>query len=253
MKIVSFTALHYGLPYLHAAIRSVIDAVDEHYIIYSDIGSHGHRTDIPCPDKREDLMEVAYSAAGDKLRWFEGQFTHEGAQRDMIFQVAPDADVIIVVDSDEIWDAGLLHFAVRKAIVGTNYRRLRIPMVHFWRSFHKAVIRDPAYPIRVIYPNHPDRETTYTHTLIESGQLLSIAHMGYAIPPYLMEYKWRIHGHLNELRRDVDWFNDVFMANRQYDCHPVGSEYWNPETVNPWDYLPDWMKNHPYANREVIE
>lgn len=249
MKIVGFTALHYGLPYLDAAIRSVIDAVDEHYVIYSDIGSHGHRTDVPCPDSREDLMEVAHNAAGNKLRWYEGHFSTEGNQRDMIYQVAPDADVIIVVDSDEIYPVKLVETIVNLPAENAPIREFRVSMVHFWRSFSKCVTHDPAWPTRVIYPKaKPIGSGMFA--LSEPGP---IAHMGYAIPPYLMEYKWRIHGHLNELRRDVDWFHDVFMANRQYDCHPVGSEYWNPETVDPWLYLPEWMKSHKYANMAVIE
>ena len=42
------------------------------------------------------------------------------------------------------------------------------------------------------------------------------------------------------------------MANAQKDCHPVGSEYWNPETVDPMDYMPSWMKDHPYYKMELI-
>jgi hypothetical protein len=80
-----------------------------------------------------------------------------------------------------------------------------------------------------------------------------VNHMGYATTPEIVAYKWQIHGHLNELRRDVNWFQDVFMANRQTDCHPVGSEYWNPEPVNPLDYMPYWMAQHPFFNMEVIE
>ena len=100
MKIVGLTVLHYGADYLKYAIGSVIDYVDEHYVIYSAQGSHGHRTSEVCPDTREQLAALAIEAAGSKLRWYEGEFANEGAQREYIHTLAPDADCIILVDSD---------------------------------------------------------------------------------------------------------------------------------------------------------
>ncbi len=80
----------------------------------------------------------------------------------------------------------------------------------------------------------------------------SVAHMGYAQSARITEYKLKTHGHIGQFRWDIDWFQDRFLANAQHDCHPVGSDYWNPEPVNPLDYMPDWMRNHPYFNLEVI-
>ena len=79
-----------------------------------------------------------------------------------------------------------------------------------------------------------------------------VNHMGYATKPDIVAYKWKIHGHLGELRRDVNWFEDVYMTNRQTDCHPVGSEYWNAETVDPLAYMPRWMAEHPFYGMDVI-
>ena len=79
-------------------------------------------------------------------------------------------------------------------------------------------------------------------------------HFGYAQRPEIVEYKQLTHGHRSEWRRDCDWFHDRFMANAQRDCHPVGSQYWNPETVDPFALgLPEFMRAHPYAGMEVIE
>src|SRR5689334_6017907 len=105
-KIIAYTALHYGREYLASAIRSVIDYVDEYHVLYTPIGSHGHRTSIPCPETEMELFEIALSA-GSKLRWCVGEWPHEGAQRDAILQIVPDADVILPVDYDEIWQDGL--------------------------------------------------------------------------------------------------------------------------------------------------
>lgn len=241
--VVGLTVLHYGKPYLDAAIRSVIDSVDRHYVIYSPVGSHGHHSEAICPDSRDDLYAIAERAAGSKLVWHEGIYPHEGAQRDSIFALAPDADVVVVADYDEIYPDGLVDDLIEQTSTWRR-RNIRVPMVHFWRSFRRAVLHDPAYPVRLIYPHVQDGEET-AHTR-------PIAHMGYAIPVELMRYKWQIHGHKNELRRDVDYFTDIYEANRQHDTHPVGSDAWNPEEVNPWDWLPEWMKQHPYANLEVI-
>ena len=248
MKVVGFTALHYGRDYLAWAIRSIIDHIDEYHVAYSAIGSHGHRSEVKCPETRAELYAIASAAAGSKLRWHDGEWPHEGAQRDSIHEYAPDADVIVVLDADEIWSdwtmEGLLHHKP-----STKFRRLRVPIIHYWRSFYRAVLHDPAYPIRVIYPKVADGE----ETLSLKSTAEPINHMGYAQRPEIVRYKQLTHGHRNEWRKDVDWFADKYMANAQTDTHPVGSEYWNPERVDPLDYMPRWMQDHPYYHMQVIE
>lgn len=242
-KIIAYTPLHYGKCYLASAIRSVIDHVDEWHVLYTPIGSHGHRTDTPCPDTRDELLEIALMA-GSKLRWHEGVWPYEGAQRDTILQLAPDADVIFPVDYDELWEPGLVEEAISAALTG-NVRGWRVPFRHYWRSFYRCFLHDPAWPTRIIAPKIAGGEATLSTDK-------AVNHMGYAIPASLMRYKWLVHGHHNEMRRDCDWFTDVYEANRQNDAHPVGSEYWNAEQVDPWQYMPDYMKQHPFAAFEVI-
>jgi hypothetical protein len=254
MKVIGFVALHYGVDYLAYAIESIIDHISELHIAYTSIGSHGHRTSTPCPETRDELYAIASTVAGRKLRWHDGEWAHEGLQRDSIYQYAPDADVIIVLDSDEIWGAGLAEEAIDITTSG-NFKRWRLPFIHYWRSFSRCVLHDPAYPVRVLCPKKPG----YPHEMADEctynpGQdHLVINHMGYAQRPEIVEYKILTHGHRNEWRRDVDWFKDKFMANAQTDVHPVGSKYWDAEVVNPLDYLPDWMASHPYFGMEVIE
>jgi hypothetical protein len=248
MKVVGFTALHYGREYLAYAIRSIIDYIDEYHVAYTAIGSHGHRTQVRCPETRDELYTIAKSAAGNKLRWHDGEWPHEGAQRDSISEYAPDADMIIVLDADEVWSdwtmEGLLHHKP-----STKFRRLRIPIIHYWRSFYRCVLHDPAYPVRVIYPQAPNAEETLSlKTTAEP-----INHFGYAQSPEIVEYKILTHGHKGEWRKDVNWFKDRYLANAQIDCHPVGSEYWNPERVDPADYLPRFMTEHPYYFKGLIE
>jgi hypothetical protein len=252
MKIIAYTALHYGRDYLASAIRSVIDAVDEWHVLYTPIGSHGHRTEAPCPETREELYEIARQASGSKFHWHENTWAYEGQQRDSINQYVPDADVILVVDADEVWSEGLAqlirdNYANSVANGWTrDYQRYRIHMIHAWRSFNRWVMHDPAYPERVIYPKETGKPTATIH----EGTLF---HFGYAQRPEIVAYKQLTHGHRGEWRRDVDWFADKFMANAQTDTHPVGSDYWSPEDVDPFTLgLPDFMREHPYANLKVI-
>lgn len=249
MKVVGYTALRYGADYLGYAIRSIIDHIDEYHVLYATKPSHGHPSDLPCPDTEEELHEISWQATGTKLRWHRGGWNYEGQQRDSILQYAPDADVIISCDSDEIYSEKLIDNIIKQGDQSPVFRYVRVPFIHYWRSFHKCVLHDPAYPARVTYPkcNRLNNEETLTP---EWGV---VNHMGYATTPAIMAYKWQIHGHKDELRRDVNWYQDVFMANRQYDTHPVGSEYWNPETVDPLEYMPHWMVEHPFYDMEVIE
>lgn len=237
MTTIAYTALHYGRDYLADAIASVIDHVDAYHVLYSATGSHGTRTTTSCPETRDELLHIAWAAAGDKLVWHDGQWPHEGAQRDSIFAIAPDADRVVVLDADEIWtDATRILAAADIASAG----QVRVSMIHFWRSFRRAVLHDPAYPIRVHYPQRAGEATV-------AGP---IAHMGYAQRSEIVRYKLAVHGHRAELR--PNWYEAVWASNAQSDCHPVGSEYWTPESVDPGTYLPATMRDHPYATLEVI-
>lgn len=244
--IVAYTALHYGSPYLEYAIRSVIDQVDQYVVLYSRFGSHGttgNGAGLPPSDHREQLQWICAQAAGNKLQWVDGNWTHEGQQRDFIHIVAPGAAVIVVVDYDEIWHPEALRQGI-DWVRAAGSRNYRVNMIHYWRSFRRAVLHDPACPIRFIKPSGDgDCALTLNHP---------VNHMGYAIPDWLMRYKWRIHGHRAELRQDIDWFTARWDANAQEDCHPVGSEFWNPEPIDPMEHLPVWMKQHPYYTDEVI-
>lgn len=246
MKTIAYTALRYGKEYLGAAIRSVIDRADEYHVLYATQPSHGHFDPTPPPDTKEELYAIAQQAAGDKLRWHDGNWTHEGLQRDSIFQYAPDADVILVVDSDEIWTDKV--FQLLDSEQGYQGRSIKIPLIHFWRSFYKAVINDPAAPDRIIFPKHTRPDWHLTATLDTP-----LMHFGYAQSVKTVEYKIKIHGHKGEWRTDCDWFKDKFLANAQTDVHPCGHQWMTVSTVNPDDYLPAFMKEHENYRKALIE
>lgn len=249
MRIVVSVALHYGRCYLNHAIRSIINDVDEVIVLYSATGSHGHQTHVPCPDTKDELYDIAYAAAGDKLKWYDGNWQYEGQQRDSIFGIVPDADVIVVLDADEVYAPGLLNAAI-EGTKDSGVRDIRLPFAHFWRSMKQAILHDPAYPVRLIYPKNKTGAMTFTPDQSLPNLARSVLHYGYAQRSEIVRYKLLTHGHRAEFRRDCDWFNDIFMnPTRTTDLHPVGSNEWNWEAVD----VPEFMQDHPYANLEVIE
>lgn len=262
MRIIGLTILHYGADYLAYALRSVAPFVDRHYILYTASGSHGHRTERACPDTRHQLYREALRFTSN-IEWVDGAWRTEGEQRDYIHQLEPNADLVLVADADEVWGDGLAERAIDAALWNTNppTRHFRMPMIHYWRSFRRAVLRDPAYPIRMIAPKVSGNseitlailrdDVTRENAASIPDSCLLIHHFGYAQRSEIVEYKQHTHGHRGEWRRDIDWFTDRFMANAQRDCHPVGSEYWNPEPV-PAGTLPKVMQFHRYAALEVI-
>lgn len=244
--VAAVICLHFGLPYLSDAMRSLLDVVDSFFIMYSPVANHGVSSNgLVCPESREDLLEAAYSAAPEKTRWFDYDGWHgEGEQ----FKAAwphTDADVIVKLDADELWSPGLLADAIAHGIE-QQAREIRVPLRHYWRSFYKAFTGDPAAPGRIYLREFEAGETTFS-PYYERDR---IHHMGYALPVDLMRYKWQTHGHRPEFRRDCDWFRDVYATNRQTDCHPIGSDSWmQTEDVVP----PSFLLNHPFARLSVIE
>lgn len=271
MKVVAYTALLYGAEWLSWAIRSVIDAVDEYHVIYSPMGSHNGNKPVSLPDgeNARNLYEIAHDTAGKKLRWFTeaGGWSSEGQQRDLIYKLAPDADRIVVLDADEIWAAGLAQAVIAASASQPDVREWRVPMVHLWRDVYHAILHDPAYPTRLINPHAAQgTSTTFDAEAHDRSQreLLTrttdhvpefhsrIVHAGYAISPALMRAKWETHGHKNEYRRDIDWYAERYMnPNAKTDLHPVGSEYWNAEAIEPFAYLPGFVFDHPLFAREA--
>lgn len=243
-KVIAYTALHYGREFLPWAIRSIIHDVDEYHVLYSPVGSHSVRTDVPCPETRDELFKIAHTEAGDKLHWHDGDWQVEWQQRESIFRHAPDADMILVVDADEVYAPGLARYLVHLS-EHLRTRFVLLPFWHYWRSLKRVIKHDPAFPVRVILPRYMNGQVTF-QIPAWCPDSFRVHHFGYAQSSEIVGYKMKIHGHIAELR--PRWFEDVFLPNRQTDCHPVGSEWWNPEACD----VPEFLANHPYANLEVV-
>ena len=245
--IIGFTACHYGADYLSYAIRSVAPAVDAWYVAYSPVGSHGYRASRPCPETEAELHDIAASAcaaSGTPLTWYAGSWAYEGKQRDSIFNQAPDADLILVVDADEIWQPMAVQSAISQGYA-MKARNGRTRFMHFWRSFG-WVCRDAAQPVRVINPRMANDDVYL--------DLPPVYHFGYARKPEAIAYKIETHGHRGEWR--PEWYEETFLPWRpghlSVDLHPTNHDFWHAQ---PYDRatLPDLLHEHPYYEMEVIE
>ncbi len=243
--VATVTCLHFGADFLQYAMRSVSDDVEQHIIMYSFVPNHGHfDTSVPCPETHDQLAEVAFRTAPDKTRFFGSYDWKSEGEQFMAGWPYTDADVIVKLDADEVYPPGLLADAIAYGIEH-RAREIRLPLIHMWRSFYKGFTHDPAAPGRIYLREFESGEVTYTPPDVTER----IWHYGYSLPVELMRYKVRTHGHLSEFRKDCDWLNDVYIANRQYDCHPIGSDYW----MQTEDIIaPVFMMDHPFAEFEVI-
>lgn len=247
MKIHSLTILHYGADYLSYSLRSVYNYVDQLHIFYTPTPSHGHRTNIHPIETKKELQVAAYAYdPDDKIRWYDmAGVTHEGPQRDMALKTVAQAgaELVLVVDYDEIWSEWSLKSALDFSSPGRN--RL-INMIHFWRSFNWACY-DQGWPVRIIDLRYQAGEVYLPFETVGH-----VFHFGYAIRDEIMRYKWQIHGHKNELR--PNWFKDKWSVwPPPNDCHPTNDRgFWMPEPFDK-NQLPDFMKRHPFWQSEKIE
>lgn len=248
MNIQSYTVLHYGADYLSYALRSVYDRVSQLHVIYTPIPSHGHGTDRQPPESRNELVKAAFRYNPDsKIKWYDIDWIHqEGQQRDYAVQICRQnrADLILVVDCDEVWPADTLTAALNHVWQANSARNWLINFSHFWRSFN-YVCKDNNWPVRIIDLRH-NAGTGYIST--DFGD---IYHFGYAVTDKIMSYKWAIHGHKGELR--PSWWDKWRAWPPAEDCHPTNdNNWWMPQ---PFDKgkLPDFMYSHPFYNLGRIE
>jgi hypothetical protein len=253
MVIHSLTIIHYGVDYLSYALRSVYDYVDELHIFYTPTPSHGHITNLPPIETKEELQRAAFAYDPDKkVRWYTMlNVKYEGEQRDLalLTVVNAGAELVLVLDCDEVWPENTLYNTLQLAENG-NCRDNLVNMIHLWGSFNWAC-RDDGWPVRII---NLMREDGICYLPREAGP---VYHFGYAVTHKVMRYKWNIHGHKNELR--PEWFNEHWNVWPPTDnSHPTngrnerGEAFWTPE---PFDksQLSELMKDHPFYGLERIE
>lgn len=251
MKTASYTICHYGSAYLDWALRSVSPLVDKSLILYTNHPSHGHRVDIPPIESRDEIMNSITN--WNKLQWLDtDNFWQEGGQRDYAVSVAGrDADLVLVLDYDEVWEHSTLENVLKHVWDSNSARNWLLNFsAHFWRSFNFAC-HDENWPVRIIDTRHSGG---IGYIPIELGP---VWHFGYAISTKVLQYKLAIHGHHDELR--PNWFEEKWQAWPPVeDCHPTngrkdnGEGWWNPQPFDRY-LLPSLLHSHPYFNLTKIE
>lgn len=245
----SYSVVHYGADYLSYALQSVYHSVDQLHVIYTPHPSHGHQTDVPPVESREQLHQAAFAYDPDnKVHWYDiSNAYYEGQHRDKAVEVCQKAgaDMVLVVDCDEIWHKDILDKALDYAWELNRARNWLINFTHFWRSFD-WVCRDQGWPVRIIDLRHRDG------TGFIPAEFGEIYHFGYAVRNEIMAYKWRIHGHKDELR--PDWLETKWQAwPPPEDCHPTNERgFWNPVKFDKTE-LPVLMRAHPFWDKERID
>lgn len=239
--------LHYGKEWLSWSMRSVASCVDEICVFYSKSPSHGTQTNLRNPDTRDELYAIAQMYRG---YWHDSDgYPHEGAHRTFAVETckALGADLVVVVDADEVWSPEVLNAAIYQARQKPNHS-FRIGMRHFWRST-KWVCDDPAMPTRLIRTDVPDN---YGEAYL-GEDVGKVFHFGYAQSPATIRYKQSIHGHIGEWRQD--WFTAKFLNWKpgMTDVHPTCVNYWNPVPYTDTDFSLNYLiSDHPYYNQDII-
>ncbi len=247
-KIMAYMIAHYGRDYIPVALKSVIDHVDQAHVIYTPHPSHSHTTTAQCPETEADIFEAA-NIGNPKVKTYTlSGIRHEGPQRDYAVEMCRNAgaEMILVVDCDEVWPAEVLSKALEYAWTENKARQWLINFTHLWRSFN-YVCRDQGWPVRIIDLRHPMGTIAYIPK--EFGD---IYHFGYAVTNDIMRYKWQIHGHKYELR--PGWFEMKWgIWPPPPDCHPTNEKgFWNPEPFDK-EKLPEILHSHPFWNLEKVE
>ncbi len=244
--------VHYGAEWLKWSLRSIIEHVDNVHIFYTPFPSHGHATDLICPESKQDITNSIKGWFNySDFHWHDcGKFAHEGEHRTFAVETCTQqgADIVLVVDADELWDYDVLHRALIAAR-NIDMRVFRIGMRHYWRSL-KWVCDDQAMPTRIIKPHIQPSDEYYF-----GDDIGKVHHMGYAQSEAIIKYKMDIHGHKNEWRKE--WYEDKFLAwAKGYvdDVHPTNLHYWTPTRVDPATNkeLDILCNDHPYRNLEII-
>lgn len=250
MKIAYYT-LHYGKEYLAWSIRSIQDAVDEIHMLYTKTPSFGHGTSLVCPDTEEELRFEAARFANKPIIWHTGAWGNEGQHRNEIHRIATErkAELILTVDADELWDTETAKSALQSVWNQNGAGATLVRFVHFWRSLD-YVCYDAAMPERIRDIRYSPQNKWYL-----DKQEFPVLHFGYAQSEKLMNYKWNIHGHQNELR--PDWMANKFLPWQPGidDVHPTCTNgFWNPQKISQplQNKVKELLHDHPYFGKDKI-
>ena len=251
--IHSYSIVHYGKDYINAALQSVLPFVEQAHIFYTPLPSHGQQSSVRPIETSEEIQEEIKQLNTDKILWHNtSRLKYEGNQRDYAVKFCKDAgaDIIIVLDYDEVWPVETLQRALEIVEYGQG-RNWLINFTHLWRSFNHCC-RDQGWPVRFIDLRVDDDSNGFIPK--EAGD---IYHFGYAITDKVMKYKWEIHGHKSEMR--PGWLDNQWQQKPPVEnCHPTNSRneedigFWNTEPFDKYQ-LPEFVRQHKFWHLDKIK
>lgn len=241
-RVIAYMPLHYGCEYLEYSLKAMYNHVEKIMIFYTENPSYGHGTDIPCPETEEDLKKIALQC--DKVEWFKGRWGAEGEHRHEIFKYTKDYDVVITCDSDEVFGDDLPQ-AIEFVSKGLHKRYGVNGYVNFWHSFNHEV-KDFFRPVRFHNLHGADTQGEVNCT---------IYHFSCAQRDEIMNYKYQIHGHKDELR--PDYLNSIYYGWRNNNSmkllHPSSLGVWGDAFPYNKNQMSELMKSHPNFNKNIIQ
>ena len=240
MKVIGYTPLHYGKEYFKESLEAVIDLCDKYVVLYSPNPSYGYGTNAVCPDSEDELKNIAQEVCGNKLVWINKVYSNEGQHRQEVFKHAKGFDLLVTVDADEVMCTEDLKAGLEVANKGIHRNYGINGYINLWRNFDTQC-KDGFQPVRVINLRNQHKD--------QSTLNIKIWHFGCCQGKDIMNYKYLIHGHKDELR--TDWLKDFYYSDRMIDLHPVAHDLWN---ATPYDkeLMPKSLRLHPYFNLERI-
>jgi len=242
IKTIAYYPVHYGAEYIAASIKSIEPFVDKIIILYTKDPSYGFGTSMQCPESEEEIKNEAFSVS-DKIEWVNlNGSRNESDHRGNIMRYTSGYDVLLAMDTDEVWNQESLERCINETYNGTSWRRNVLGFVNFWRSFDWACY-DGFQPARLFKIN--------AGNTIEEPINGTIYHFGYAQSDKIMNYKFEIHGHKNELK--PGWLQNTYYTWEpgKKDLHPV-CDVWGEAVPFDKNTLPGYLKEHLNFNKSII-
>lgn len=240
MKVIGYMPLHYGKDYLRESLMSVIDLCDKFVVLYTPKPSYGFGSKIKCPEGEKELREIAEEVCGDKLTWVSKHYHNEGEHRREIYKYAWGYDLLLAVDADEVFHTEELKKGLEIAYKGVHRNYGIKGYVNLWRSFNHACY-DGFLPIRIINLRKQHKDMSHLE--------VTIWHFSCCQSREIMDYKYLIHGHKDELRGN--WLEDFYYGDRMEDLHPVSIGLWNAVEYDK-EQMPEYLKKHINFNKDVV-
>ena len=249
-KVLGFMCLYYGRDFLRESLLSVKNHIDKMHISYTRTPSQGFGTNIPCPDKEQELRKIAKKVLGDKLIWksYNG-FGQESEHRNTRYKYSDKYKLILTIDADEVFKEEDIDTVLEYASKNKERYYGITGYINFWRSF-SWYCTDDFRPIRV------ENVTVKNQLQNLNNCKMEVYHFSTCQREEIMRFKYKIFGHADELRKN--YLDSVYYAwtpetkDIITHLHPTTTGIWG--TALPFDKttLPSYLKEHPNYTKELV-